>query len=236
MNVFRLLPVLLAAASLTAAPGFAGSRRTVVPVLPAVVLPLSAGMRELHRESVVMNGVPTSLRIFTCGEGRAGYRARLRDRGWRRTGGRRTDRETPLGCLAFTAWEKNGRVLLVGHPSAGEGWVALALFAGKPAASVRRGDAPGRDPAGFPRPPSSTRLFHLAGGTWESAGYRSPANPGGLLAEAVRKLDAAGWRHQGAGEDALAASSPDGVRVVLLVVADGSGCVFILMTGRLANI
>ena len=229
MSVLLIGPVLLAVASMAAE----GPRTAVVSVLPAVILPVSAGMRELQRESIVMNGVPASLRIFTCAGGENVYRSRLLARGWRRIGNRRAGLGTLLGNLEFTAWEKNGRSLLVGHPSAGEDWVALALFAGRPAGPGPAGDAPGREPAGFPRPPSGTRLFHLAGEKWESAAYRSPLDPGALLDSAARKLTATGWKYQSAGADALVAAGPEGARVILLAMKDGLGCVFILMTGRL---
>jgi hypothetical protein len=210
-----------------------GPRTAVVSVLPAVILPVSAGMRELHRESIVMNGVSASLRIFSCAGGEREYRSRLLARGWRRIGNRRAKLGTLLGDLEFTAWEKNDRSLLVGHPSADEDWVALALFAGKPAGPGLTGDAPGREPAGFPRPPSGTRIFHLAGGNWESAAYRSPLDPGTLLESAARKLAATGWKYQNAGADSLVATGPDGARAILLAMKGRSGCVFILMTGRL---
>jgi hypothetical protein len=159
--------------------------------------------------------------------------AAARDAGWVPEQGRRV-LPVPGGALDLRAYRAGTRWLLQGitdgRPGEPDSCVVVqALFDGVPSWANGEGEAPGRDPAGWPRLASARRLLHLGGRGFEAACYATPAPPGVVQAEAGRRLRSAGWRTEPLGAAGLAATRLGSPDTALWTRPDGTGTVFVVI-------
>jgi hypothetical protein len=192
-------------------------------------LPVDKGMQEAYRGEVAINGVPARLFIYRWDGGFGRLSADAAGMGWKRKADLGTAFAGPEGEIRASLWGRNGKVLLLALPRGKTGWVAMALFRDMPRFGERGADAPGRDPAGFPRTGAALRILHVAGPGYEAACYRSPAPPSAVLADARRLLSALGWKADILAGSAVTASARG--RPVLTVHArpDGRGSNYLVL-------
>ena len=192
-------------------------------------LPVDKGMQEAYRGEVSINGVPARLFIYRWDGGFGRLSADAAGMGWKRTGNLTTAFAGPEGEIRASLWGRNGKVLLLALPRGKTGWVAMALFRDMPRFGEPGADAPGRDPAGFPRIGAALRVLHVAGPGYEAACYRSPAPPATVLADARRALSARGWKADILAGTAVTASARG--RPVLTVHArpEGRGSSYLVL-------
>ena len=177
------------------------------------------GARTLLAGRAEVNRVPARYALFgDAGDGGA-CAERARRAGWRPL---RVPSATG-GGVRVRAFARGSERLLLAWPAGGPGRVALARFAGALPELPPAGDAPGREPAGVPRPPGSRRLLHVAGDGFEAAWYRAAASPRELARRSAARLVAAGWRVASPGATALVAARAGGRPVTLVTEADGDG-------------
>lgn len=231
MRVHPLLGALLAAAVVRAGGAAAGNGVDRFPVTPS--------LRQVLAGSVEVNRTAADYRLFRVEEGRPGAGKAAREEGWRPLPGARKEFLTPAGVVAFDGYGRGGEVLLVGSPvgKAGpggrdaDGWVVMIVFARPPVWVDGKGEAPGREPAGWPRLASSRRILHLAGTGFEAACYRSPGRAAGVVAQARERLAAAGWKVVQVADGGLAVSRPGGRESFLFARDEDRGCTFLVMAG-----
>ena len=218
--------VLLATA---ADPGRAGER----------AFPATSAMRQVLAGSVEVNRTAAEYRMFDAAEEGAPIEEIVRRAGWRRLAEVSREFITPGGVVGFDGYSRDGAVLLVGVPlcrygaPAGEceDWVVMVAFARRPVWVDDRGEAPGREPAGWPRLTSSRRILHLAGVGFEAACYRSPVGAAGVMSEARERLGTAGWRVVQVADRGISAAGPDGRESFLFVRDEERGCSFMVVAG-----
>ena len=214
----------------------------VLTCLPAVAftpkLPVSGSMHQVLAGSVRINQTPARYFVYTVRHPSRvnGIFSHARALGWRSLPGVAQVSLSPVGEVKFQGYERAGRLLLIGapeDPEDGESWVAIAMFDRPPIWVDGRGEAPGREPAGWPRLASSRRLLHLAGTGFEAACYRSPASSRALMAQAKAQLASGGWQVTQAGGQGLIASKPDGTEAVLFVRDEERDCTFLVISAGL---
>ncbi|MEK7476380.1 MAG: hypothetical protein AAB152_12210 [Candidatus Coatesbacteria bacterium] len=162
------------------------------------------------------------------------FEAAARAAGWVPEQAGRRVFPVPGGALDLRAYRAGTRWLLQGVTDGRPGepdscFAVQALFDGVPPWADGAGEAPGRDPAGWPRISSARRLLHLGGRGFEAACYATSAPPSGVLAEAARRLPAAGWRTEPLGAGGLAATRAGRPDTALWTRPDGTGTVFIVI-------
>lgn len=229
MSPLRAIPVWLAAAPALA--GWFGAAS--IPEVDGMA-PVLAGRVVINRTAaryVISSGSPSA-------PGAALDRA-AREAGWRPAeAGRRL--AVPAGKLELRSYRSGDRWLVQGivrgvpagtaaRESDGAAVAVQAVFDGMPVWANAEGEAPGDEPAGWPRPASARRLLHLAGRGFEAACYATPASPAWILSEAARRLRAAGWRTEPLGSAGLSASSPGRPDSALWTRPEGKGCVFVVI-------
>jgi len=140
----------------------------------------------------------------------------------------------PGGALDLRTYRAGKRWLMQGSVGGRTGEpdssvTVQALFDRLPSWVSAEGEAPGRDPARWPRLASARRLLHLGGRGFEAACYLTPASPAVLRADAARRLAAAGWRTEPLGSAGLSASRAGRPDTVLWARPDGTGTVFVVI-------
>jgi len=172
--------------------------------------------------------------------------AAARAAGWRPGRGQRV-LPTPGGPLELRTYRDGDRWLMQGSV-AGTGEdpavVVQAVFSGMPRWLAGTGgspavgggrtgdDAPGREPAGWPRLAAARRILHLEGNGFEAACYSTGAPPSAVLAEAGRRLAGSGWRVEPLGGRGLAATRPGRPDTALWTRPEKCGTVFVVIATR----
>lgn len=148
--------------------------------------------------------------------------------------------QVPAGEMALRSYRRGARWLLQGvvNGKAGDPESAVAVqavFDSVPEWAGAGGEAPGREPAGWPRLAGARRLLHLGGDGFEAACYSTPAAPRSVVAEAARRLAAAGWRTDPLGDSGLAARRAGSPETALWARPEGSGAFFIVIATKEAG-
>ncbi len=199
-------------------------------------IPRIDGMSAVIAGAVSINGTEAR---YAISSGDAGSPVATLDRAARRAGWQpeatRRSIPVPAGDLDLRSYRSGKSWLIQGavrrRPGENGPAVAIqALFDRVPKWAGDDGEAPGREPAGWPRLSSARRLLHLAGRGFEAACYASPAAPARLRAEAERRLREAGWRTQPLGEAGLAAPRAGRPDTALWLRAEGRGTTFVLIS------
>lgn len=198
------------------------------------LLPVSRSMRQVLEGSVRINRTPARYFVYTVQRNvpRLDISSRARQLGWRLLPDVERTFLSLVGAVKLRGYGRDEKLLLIGEPEHsgdGERWVVMALLDRKPVWMDAHGDAPGREPAAWPRLASARRVLHLAGKQFEVACYRSAASLSILLAEARARLMQEGWRITQAGEQGLSAVRWDGSEAVLFGRAEDPGCTFLVM-------
>jgi hypothetical protein len=204
-------------------------------------LPAVAGTERVLEGEVRVNLTPARFAISVgAAPALATLDAAAQAAGWR-PGPERRVLPTPGGTLDLRSYRDGERWLMQGSVAgagADPGVIVQAVFAGVPrwAAGIdgaRNGDeAPGREPAGWPRLAAARRILHLEGRGFEAACYSTPAPPSAVLAEAVRRLAGQGWRVEplgGRGMFAVRSGRPD---TALWTRPEYGGTVFVVIATR----
>jgi len=196
-------------------------------------LPVTDAMREVLSGAVAINNTPAIYSFFSVGGREAGVDEEAGSAGWRRMRDVRGDVMSPAGRIEFTGYERDGRTLLVGTPlerGRERNWVVRGLFERRPVWAGRDGEAPGREPAGWPKFPSARRILHLAGTGFEAACSRSPATPAVVLTQTRGWMARRGWEVTEVSTSVVAAKRPDGTGIFLFVREEGRGCTFMVIS------
>lgn len=110
------------------------------------------------------------------------------------------------GILRIRLFESGSRRLIFLSNPQKPLWLAAACFESADIFRETLGDAPGRDPGGWPKPAIYRRILHAAAGGFEAAWYRTAGSPATVMARVKASLGADGWETVLIGETALTAS------------------------------
>lgn len=154
---------------------------------------------------------------------------RARSLGWREIDSPIPSLVGPEGSWNIRFYESGSRrLILVSNPE-NPGWLAAVFFESADLFFETHGDAPGRDPGGWPKPAICKRILHAAGGGIEAAWYKTSGSPATIMARVRASLSANGWDVIRLGKTALAASRGKSGDIAFFAEKDDKGA-YLLVT------
>ncbi len=204
-----------------------GARCAWAPPFPA------DGMEPVFAGEGEINGVTAQFAVWAAGGVAMTLATSIEMAGWSAAAVPGRLLAVPAGAVRLRAFRLGARWLILAVPDGAGQVAAAAWFDRRPQwAGPAGGDAPGREPAGWPRLAAAHRLLHLRGVGFEAACYRTAAGAEEVVAEAGRRLPAAGWRVTRTDPASLAAWRPGAPDVALRALAQPDGALFLVLATR----
>ncbi len=192
------------------------------------LLPIDADCRPVMTGEARVNLSGIRYFVFRSGREGFGFVEKAKAIGWREADEASEELTSPAGALRMRSFSLGDRRLLVATAPGSPGWAGVALLEEGLMREDRRGEAPGRDLAGWPRPPSLKRILHIEGSGFEAAWYRSPAESRSCLARMREQLTMRGWRVDGIGRSGLVAVRGRNRGLLLMAEPmDGGTCIMV---------
>lgn len=190
-------------------------------------------MFEILSGRVSINNTGARYSVYASDSGAAGLADAVAGLGWEELGGEAgRNLDTPAGRYAVRAYGRGGETLLLAFPRAGSGLFLAAVFEGDFIWAMENGEAPGREPAGVPRPVPCRRVLHLAAGNWEAAWYLTAATADSVVRDGAHRLASRGWKVEKGDGGLFTASRAGRPFVTVKSYAGGKDtCFFILAAG-----
>ena len=193
----------------------------------------SAGMIEVFSGRVEINTTWARYSVYASDSGPSVMADAALASGWaefRDEEGRSFD--TPAGNYSVSAYRRGRETLLLASPRGGAGLFLAALFEGDLLWAGEKGEAPGDEPAGVPRPVPCRRILHIKAEKWKAAWYLTAAPAESVVRDGARRFASAGWKVE-KGDEGLFVAWRDGSGQVTVksYAGEKDTCFFILATG-----
>ncbi len=196
-----------------------------------VAMPCSNGA-PLFAGRATINLTPAEYEV--CAGGGTGDRLDLAARraGWRPAPAGAVVLPIAGGAVVLRAYVAGAACLLQGVTDGAAPVTVRARLEQAPVWAGPAGEAPGREPAGAPRPAAGRRLLHVAGRGFEAACYRSSAPVREVLRDAARRLAWRGWNAAPLGKSGLLAARAGSPDLAWHARADDGGSLVLVMASE----